>query len=281
MIGQRPAFRILRGLWTLRGYRTVRLFGTQWRLTPETEFPVRPGCACPRGAVTDLVVRYTDFVQMHAAFRCLSETDHPPVVVDVGAFHGAYAVPFGVLAKQKFGTGRIIAVEPNPVSLSVLHRNIDLNDLGEVVQVVPVAVSDREGKMWLNMNESQSCLHTARGTGDAVEVTVRRLDELIGTTTRIDLLMIDVEGAELPVLRGLNPEQLSQAMILCELHPYAWRAFGYGDAEFAQFLRERGLVAVDAYWRVLGDRFGSSYIGPTRLVSENFCRKAKSAFPPA
>lgn len=264
-ITQLAAARIVRVFWRISGRRRVRLFGLEWNLVSESGFSMRPGCGCPRGRAESQIVRYADFVQMHAAFRYLSGLDHALVIVDVGAYHGAYAVPFGVLARVK--GGNVLAVEPNPISLQVLRRNVKLNGLDQTVRVHSTAVSDVPGDMYIDANESQSSLSSHKSNGACKVQVVTMSDILVSDQiVHVDLLMIDVEGAELNVLRGFPWDRVSVGMILCELHPNDWPAFGYGDAEFATFLHDRGLIAVDAYWRTLNTAFGKSYIGPCRLI---------------
>jgi hypothetical protein len=63
----------------------------------------------------------------------------------------------------------------------------------------------------------------------------------------LDLLIVDVEGAELPVLNGFPWETVRIEKIFVELHPYAWKDFGYGGDEFRSFLEEKGFRCLDMY----------------------------------
>jgi hypothetical protein len=65
----------------------------------------------------------------------------------------------------------------------------------------------------------------------------------------LDLLLIDVEGAELRVLQGFPWEIVSVARIFCELHPYAWRDFGYCSRQVKAFLTEHGLACTDIFFQ--------------------------------
>jgi hypothetical protein len=88
--------------------------------------------------------------------------------------------------------------------------------------------------------------------------------------SRVDLLIIDVEGAELGVLQGYPWETIPAERIFCELHPYAWQSFGYSAADMSQFFTAHGLVPIDMFlnpWSHLPEsNHSSSYIGPTLLV---------------
>ena len=118
-------------------------------------------------------------------------------VLDIGAAVGYYTLLAARLVGPK---GSVVAFEPHPENLRYLRRHVHQNSLTNV-RILNVAVADRDG--------------TARfggGTGSGTsrlqeegefEVAVRRLDGLAETHALApQLLKIDVEGAELDVLRG-------------------------------------------------------------------------------
>ena len=83
---------------------------------------------------------------------------------------------------------------------------------------------------------------------------------------RIDLLIIDTEGAELPILRGIDWQATGVDKIFCELHPYNWKQFGYGGEDFKAFLQQHRLRCIDMYLRELTDFSDEQYVGPTLLI---------------
>ena len=265
---KRAAAVLLRMWWRLRGGRTIQAFGQTCRFTAETELPIRLLVRLPaRGALSN-IVRYADLVQFHAACRFLSELRRPAVVVDVGAHHGTYAVIMGKFLQRMGGT--LIAIEPNPDSARVLRENVSLNGLEATVRCEQVAVLDRAGQMRLDLNGSQS--HVTTGVHETgVQVPVVTLKGLLEKhrAQRVDLLMIDVEGAELPVLRGFPWGEVPLDWLLCELHPYAWQAFGYSGKDMTAFLREHGYRCIDAYLKEHAEFSEPGYIGPTRFLSVN------------
>ena len=116
------------------------------------------------------------------------------VFVDVGANVGFHTV----LASQLVGpAGTIVAVEPAPWTLALLRANVWRHGSQAVVQ--PVAASDVAGTVQLELEtEHRSGAHL----GDAgVAVDARPLDELVPNVA-VDVLKVDVEGAEPLVLRG-------------------------------------------------------------------------------
>ena len=123
------------------------------------------------------------------------------VFVDVGAHIGKYGVMVG---RQLSSRGRVIAIEPDPQNFSVLSRNIRANALANVT-AVNVACGDLDGEAILHRDPHDPIKHSIRAdVGPGVKVGVRRLDSLLGElgVSVVDLLKLDAEGMEVPVLRG-------------------------------------------------------------------------------
>lgn len=118
-------------------------------------------------------------------------------VFDVGAHVGYYTVLASVLAGPR---GRVFAFEPNPANHSFLQRHVALNGLDNVM-IENAAVSDRNGT-------ASFAFGTGSGTGrldssGTLHVRTIRLDDFCSERgVHPQVLKIDVEGAELDVLRG-------------------------------------------------------------------------------
>jgi FkbM family methyltransferase len=117
------------------------------------------------------------------------------VFVDVGANVGFHTV----LAAQLVGShGRVVAVEPAPWTLDLLRANVWRH--GADVTVLPVAASDARGTAHLaDELGHRSGARLAAAGGVAVEAAP--LDDLLPDLA-VDVLKVDVEGAEPLVLRG-------------------------------------------------------------------------------
>jgi FkbM family methyltransferase len=131
-------------------------------------------------------------------------------VLDIGANIGYYTVLAATLAPE----AEVHAFEPWPLLFERLHRNVALNGFRRV-HLSRVAVSDRDGSAVLHLpSPSPGDLHLTNASllpgftaqGSIMEVPVTRLDTYChGRVTRqVDLIKIDVEGAELSVLRGMG-----------------------------------------------------------------------------
>jgi hypothetical protein len=141
----RTAINLLRVFWRLIGGRRITAFGHEIIVSPDTTFPSYRKFKLPKGGCRSEIVRYADYVQMHAVSNFVSGLQNQPVIVDVGAHHGAYAIVIGK-SVQKLG-GRVIAVEPNPQSFDVLEQNIRLNKLENTVMCEQVAIADKAGHL--------------------------------------------------------------------------------------------------------------------------------------
>ena len=147
--------------------------------------------------------------------------------VDLGANWGY----FTLLAADRVGpSGKVVACEPHPVLLDLLRANVRLNGLSQV-DVYGEAVADVEGEMDLagfdlaTSNWGVSRLQHANGDGSVptYRVPTVRLQSLLyrSRIEQVDLLKIDIEGAEAFVLPGLGDAFAHHQIkaVLLELHP--------------------------------------------------------------
>lgn len=116
--------------------------------------------------------------------------------VDIGANTGF----FTLLGARRVGpTGTVVAVEPLQRNTDYLNRHIALNRLANVV-VVRKAVSDFDGRSSFS-EEGWSTGRLSPGAKSTVEVTT--LDSLVHELgVKPDVVKVDVEGAEIDLLRG-------------------------------------------------------------------------------
>lgn len=128
-------------------------------------------------------------------------------VVDIGAHIGFYTLLAARLVGRK---GRVYAFEPNPEVLDFLVRNIVENGYQEIVHVIPKAAASQHGKTRLylsNLESGEASFYPSQQvSGSGVEVETVSLDEFFAGEgwPRIDVMKVDVEGAEVEVLKGMK-----------------------------------------------------------------------------
>lgn len=124
-------------------------------------------------------------------------------IVDVGAYTGYYSL---VAAKSRPDCS-IIAFEPHPTIFQALNENIVINEFSNI-QTVQGALSDTSGKTSFNITNTiklpsgSSLIDIGKPIKQTIDVETFTGDSCIHG--QIDLLKIDVEGAEIKVLRGLE-----------------------------------------------------------------------------
>lgn len=126
------------------------------------------------------------------------------VMLDVGANIGVHAL---TVAKrlQELGGGRVIAFEPAADSVAKLGAAAARN--GVQLEVVPMALGERPELAMLRADrrydEADAGVRSLYGDGDVVqEVPVVRLDDWACGLERLDVVKLDIEGAEIAALSG-------------------------------------------------------------------------------
>jgi FkbM family methyltransferase len=164
-------------------------------------------------------------------------------VVDVGANIGLYTLSVAARAGPR---GRVLAVEPNPLAARRLRENVALNQF-ENVAIVEAAMADAPGTLRLHLapdSECSSLFETELGTGGGVEVRVTTIDAEVerARLARVDLLKIDVEGAEIRALIGA--ERLltgpDAPILLVEANPIMLHAAGASMGELRRCVESYG-----------------------------------------
>jgi FkbM family methyltransferase len=152
------------------------------------------------------------------------------VFLDVGAHVGYFTL---LAARRVTGTGTVLSIEPNPQALEQLRQNVARSRLANVL-IADTACGDSYDPVRLYLhtesNSSMASLSAANATGGAaVDVRCTPLDSLCQDRGlhRVDLVKIDVEGAELSVLRGMKRILRDiRPVIVLELEPRLLSSFG-------------------------------------------------------
>jgi FkbM family methyltransferase len=136
------------------------------------------------------------------------------VLYDIGANIGFFTL---IAARMVGAQGHVFAFEPQPRARQMLERNIAHNRFKNV-SVIPYAVGASTGRAYLAVN-SRLGHATAHFADEGHPVDVVAIDDVVGGLRPPDVVKIDVEGAEVEVLRGLHETIERYApVIICELH---------------------------------------------------------------
>lgn len=149
-------------------------------------------------------------------------------VLDVGANIGRMSV----LASRLVGnSGSVIAFEPSPKVISSLYRNLAINGCTNLT-VYNLAIADSDGQITFHMPiGTNSALGSIRNIGDdasiCIEVPLRALDNFDSLPPTIKVVKIDVEGADLRVVRGATRLiKTRRPIIVMEFSPIWIRQLG-------------------------------------------------------
>jgi FkbM family methyltransferase len=244
--------------WRVRALRAVL------RRLPRGRYSVLGAVAPSRGRFTSRLAADAggatfacDMADQISREVCLTGLYEPPVtrvvqhhlrpggtVVDAGANWGY----FSLLAAAAVGPeGTVLALEPDPRQFEELSRNISANGFRQVLPL-QAAASAGEGRLSLvGYDQGQANRGVSRVAGPSVpgprfDVRATSIDVLTAASPHVDLVKIDVEGAEDAVLDGMRgglSARRYRALVL-ELHPDLLRASGVDPVSCVERLRDHG-----------------------------------------
>ncbi|WP_265112371.1 FkbM family methyltransferase [Halosolutus halophilus] len=132
----------------------------------------------------------------------LTHLEPDDVFWDVGANAGIYTC----FAAAKLPTGRVVGVEPNPNNVDRIEENLRLNGLS--ADVHERALMAERDERTLKITEKAGAGefgYLSDDASDGIRVETARGDDLVAEGVPApDVLKIDVEGAEMGVLRGME-----------------------------------------------------------------------------
>lgn len=163
-------------------------------------------------------------------------------VVDVGANIGYFSL---IAARAVGARGRVYAFEPDPGNFALLKKNITVNNFDNTTPL-QMAVSDRTGGALLFQSDDYMWDHRIFDPGEArktIPVDAVALDDYFrGIKGRIDLIKMDIQGAEGYALRGMRRlfEKNKKLVLVTEFDPSLLRQTGIEPHEFVMSLISQG-----------------------------------------
>lgn len=159
--------------------------------------------------------------------------------LDLGANVGSISLPVAAAGRH------VLSVEAASSNVSLLEAGIELSGVADRVRVFPTAVGDRVGVASFVPCGPHGQLVEPDAEG-AIGVPVTTVDALLESSgcTRVDLVKIDVEGAEVDVLRGMPKLARGDLAprLLVECCPHTLAAYGRTTVDLISLLEEYGYV---------------------------------------
>lgn len=199
-----------------------------------------------------MVINPRDYVSYHIYMLGLFEEETVRALLsylqpgdtffDIGGHFGQYTVAAG----RKVGArGSVHVFEPGPVQTEYLTQNIAINGLEQVTHA-RLALSDAEGEFGLNVPSlydigKSQLVEAGKGT---FTVRVTTLDNYCREhgIERIDVMKVDVEGAEYGVFKGAEDtlRRLAPRAIFYESVSSLCEPFGHAPDETHKLLEDAG-----------------------------------------
>jgi FkbM family methyltransferase len=159
-------------------------------------------------------------------------------VIDVGAHVGCHAL----LAARLVGPeGKVYAFEPSPDNFALLQKNVALNGYRNV-ELIPKAVAEKTGTVTFHLspegNDRNAIFESSRAArrGRSVQVQTVSLDDFLEQKSwpQVDLIKIDVEGAEPLVFEGMTRllKRSTQLALIAEFAPACIKDGGRNPEDF-------------------------------------------------
>ena len=183
-------------------------------------------------------VNKNDFINMTIREDDIIERFTPKegdIVVDIGAHVGRYAI---IASKRVGANGKVIAIEASPLNFEMLNRNTNINQLTNIISLNYAAYSkETKINLYLPAKEKGFTIYNTVMVGRAqteedsfVTVNANTIDNLLLLLQQqeqngighanINWIKIDVEGAELEVLKGASDilSKSKNIALLIEIH---------------------------------------------------------------
>ena len=160
--------------------------------------------------LNDSMTISADYFEAHL-LPWLDKPRQKRVCIDIGAHMGRYSI----LALKHFHYDKVVAIEANPRTFTLLKKNIELNTITKKVTLVPIALGNQKGTLEFESNENNLAVAhvvTSRTTlsprNKVIQVASDRASEVLRINhvnyKEIDFIKMDVEGFEYQVLDGMK-----------------------------------------------------------------------------
>lgn len=163
--------------------------------------------------------------------------------------------------------GRVVAFEPVQANYDRLLTNVRLNRLSNV-QAEKLGLADEEETVVVRRDSRGSGNTSLASTGNISEhIQLVRFDDWVRDSDvhRVDVLKLDIEGAEVKALRGMSEAiRRFRPVLIVEINPMWTRRMGTSTTELIDVLHGFGYTLLDLATRDTGSEQGRavSYVDP-------------------
>lgn len=196
---------------------------------------------------TDLIcgsIAYTGFYEIELTKRVVELGSIGGTMVDVGANLGYFSILWAALNPNNIS----YAIEAAPKNVEILKNNVSKNNLEQRVIILPYAAYNKKEVLKFVLSPEDQLgwgKIDADSTGDecTIDVDARRIEEILPQDIeQIDLMKLDIEGAELVALQGCS-SYLSKKLIReirFEQNKVAASGVNIDDRELIKYLESMG-----------------------------------------
>lgn len=166
------------------------------------------------------------------------------IFLDVGAQMGLCTLP---IAAEGY---RVLAVEPVLANIKMLIENLKDSDLVSRVTIFPYAAHAKETELTIFVPDEEDCASLSESAAKHIGKPIREekirtivLDKAVATEEKdIHFIKIDVQGAEIDVLRGLEKTLGKPTLryVFMEWDPTYMKNYGSSPEELHEFMQSAG-----------------------------------------
>jgi FkbM family methyltransferase len=178
--------------------------------------------------------------------KYISNFNKKSTLIDVGAATGDFALPFAEKGWQ------VVAFEPEPQNFNDLVLN--LQNFANV-KCIAKAISDTSGQVQFYVSSTHGGIHSLKPFHSthclSLVVDAVRLDEILSDmrVDQVNVLKIDVEGADFMALKSFDFSNFHPDLIMCEFMDERSREyFGYTHHDMVAYMNRFGYATFVSEW---------------------------------
>ena len=188
------------------------------------------------GIVANIYFKLHDYEDSMFLLDHIKEND---LFIDVGANVGHFSLLAGGINKA-----RVIAIEPIQATFNKLTKNIELNNLSSRVTCLLNGVGEKKGNLCFINDRTVMNRIAMENEKNTVNVNVITLNDLLKDKDPV-FIKIDVEGFELPVLKGAEEVLKNKSLkyLMIEFNN-SGKKYGFSDEDVFKFISKYDFIPI-------------------------------------